>query len=115
MMTIHASKGLEFPCVFLVGVEEKRLPHERSMETPQGVEEERRLFYVALTRAQKYLFLSHCGFRARGSRSSRGAEVEPSRFLSEVPDENLLVSETDPEGEEAQRLEAAKRLFELFR
>lgn len=115
MMTIHASKGLEFPCVFLVGVEEKRLPHERSMETPQGVEEERRLFYVALTRAQKFLFLSHCGFRARGNRSARGSDVEPSRFLSEVPDGNLLVSETDPEGEEALRLEAAKRLFELFR
>jgi DNA helicase-2/ATP-dependent DNA helicase PcrA len=115
IMTIHASKGLEFPCVFLIGVEEKRLPHERSMETPEGVEEERRLFYVALTRAQKFLFLSHCGFRSRGTRSSRGADIEPSRFLSEVPSENLARSETDPATEEAQRLEAAKRLFEMFR
>lgn len=115
VMTIHASKGLEFPCVFVVGVEEKRLPHERSMETPAGVEEERRLFYVALTRAQKFLFLSHCGFRSRGSRHSRGADIQPSRFLSEVPEQSLLLSETDPDAEEAQRQEAAKRLFELFR
>jgi superfamily I DNA/RNA helicase len=115
MMTIHSSKGLEFPCVFLVGVEERRLPHERSMETPQGIEEERRLFYVALTRAQRYLFLSHCGFRSRGQRSARGAEIEPSRFLTEVPSESLVASETDSGAEEAQRMEAAKRLFELFR
>lgn len=115
IMTIHASKGLEFPCVFLIGVEEKRLPHERSMETSEGVEEERRLFYVALTRAQKYLFLSHCGFRSRGHRSARGADIEPSRFLSEVPAQSLVLSETDPNTEEAQRLEAAQRLFEMFR
>jgi len=115
LMTIHASKGLEFPCVFVVGVEEKRLPHERSIETPAGVEEERRLFYVALTRAQKFLFLSHCGFRARGSRQSRGADIQPSRFLNEIPAESLLLTETDPATEEAQRLEAAQRLFELFR
>jgi DNA helicase-2/ATP-dependent DNA helicase PcrA len=115
VMTIHASKGLEFPCVFLIGVEEKRLPHERSMETPEGVEEERRLFYVALTRAQKFLFLSHCGFRSKGHRSARGADIEPSRFLSEVPADNLVQSETDPNAEEAQRLEAAQRLFEMFR
>lgn len=115
MMTIHASKGLEFPCVFVVGVEENRLPHERSIESAAGVEEERRLFYVALTRAQRFLFLSHCGFRSRGSRQTRGADIEPSRFLSEVPSDALHVSETDPDAEEAQRQEAAKRLFELFR
>jgi superfamily I DNA/RNA helicase len=115
MMTIHASKGLEFPCVFVVGVEEKRLPHERSMETEAGVEEERRLFYVALTRAQRYLFLSHCGFRSRGARRVRGGDIEPSRFLSEVPAQELIRSETDPATEEALRQEAAKRLFELFR
>ena len=114
MMTIHASKGLEFPCVFVVGVEEKRLPHERSMETEAGVEEERRLFYVALTRAQRYLFLSHCGFRSRGARRVRGSDIEPSRFLSEVPAQELIRSETDPATEEALRQEAAKRLFELF-
>ncbi|MEY4064005.1 MAG: hypothetical protein RIR26_213 [Pseudomonadota bacterium] len=115
MMTIHASKGLEFPCVFVVGVEENRLPHERSSESAAGVEEERRLFYVALTRAQRFLFLSHCGFRSRGSRQTRGADIRPSRFLSEVPADTLDVSETDPDAEEAQRQEAAKRLFELFR
>lgn len=115
IMTIHASKGLEFPCVFVVGCEEKRLPHERSMDTPEGVEEERRLFYVALTRAQKFLYLSHCGFRSRGARQVRGSDIQPSRFLSEVPVHLLEQSETDPMTEEAQRLEAAKRLFELFR
>jgi DNA helicase-2/ATP-dependent DNA helicase PcrA len=115
MMTIHASKGLEFPCVFVVGVEEKRLPHERSLDTEAGVEEERRLFYVALTRAQKYLFLSHCGFRSRGARRVRGGDIEPSRFLSEVPAHQLKVSQTDPATEEALRQEAAQRLFELFR
>lgn len=115
MMTIHASKGLEFPCVFVVGVEEKRLPHERSMETEAGIEEERRLFYVALTRAQRFLFLSHCGFRSRGARRVRGGDIEPSRFLSEVPAQELIRSETDPATEEALRQEAAQRLFELFR
>lgn len=115
IMTIHASKGLEFPCVFVVGVEEKRLPHERSMESAAGVEEERRLFYVALTRAQRFLYLSHCGFRSRGSRQARGADIQPSRFIAEVPEKLLLLSETDPSAEEAQRQEAAKRLFDMFR
>lgn len=83
LMTIHASKGLEFPAVFLVGLEEEQLPHKNSLQDPNAICEERRLFYVALTRAKTKLFLSHCierqsGFQGRVLRT-------PSRFLDELP------------------------------
>ena len=65
-MTIHASKGLEFPVVFIAGVEEGLIPHARSVEENNGdVEEERRLFYVAITRAQEKLIMTSCQKRKR--------------------------------------------------
>ncbi|MBL8892773.1 MAG: UvrD-helicase domain-containing protein [Planctomycetaceae bacterium] len=81
MMTMHAAKGLEFPCVYIVGVEEGILPHERSSKSEKDVEEERRLFFVGITRAQKELTLCHCEGRMR-----RGtfAMCPPSSFLMEV-------------------------------
>ena len=83
LMTIHASKGLEFPVVFIAGVEEGLIPHARSVEENGGdVEEERRLFYVAITRARDKLFMTSCQKRRRQQMT---VESEPSRFLDEIP------------------------------
>lgn len=83
LMTIHASKGLEFDVVFLAGVEDGIVPHARSVEEdPKNIEEERRLFYVAITRARKKLFISSCQVR-RTMRET--IECSPSPFLQEIP------------------------------
>lgn len=84
LMTIHNAKGLEFPVVYIIGMEENLFPHYNSSDDPTDVEEERRLCYVGMTRAKKYLSLS-CAYHRTvfGQRKVR----EPSRFLSEVPDE----------------------------
>jgi DNA helicase-2/ATP-dependent DNA helicase PcrA len=85
LMTLHNAKGLEFRAVFLVGMEEGVFPHARSLEE-QGVEEERRLAYVGLTRAQERLVLTHAATRSLwGSRDYRSA----SRFLEELPEEGV--------------------------
>ncbi len=78
LLTIHAAKGLEWPVVFVVGMEEGLLPHERSVLSEAGVEEERRLCYVALTRAAEQLYLSWAAQRGRGG------TTRPSRFLDEI-------------------------------
>lgn len=85
LMTLHAAKGLEFPHVFLIGMEENLLPHQNSIETG-NIEEERRLAYVGITRAQQTLTFSYCTHRKRYGEL---AECEPSRFLSELPEEDL--------------------------
>jgi DNA helicase-2/ATP-dependent DNA helicase PcrA len=115
IMTIHAAKGLEFFAVFVVGVEEGILPHERSIEEGSGVDEERRLFYVALTRAKQRLFVSNCAFRARGRGPGRDRDRTPSRFLDAIPKALFESTETDVETVEAKKAASAKRLFELFR
>jgi DNA helicase-2/ATP-dependent DNA helicase PcrA len=81
-MTIHCAKGLEFPYVFVIGMEEDVFPNRNARETPEGLEEERRLFYVAITRAQRRLTLS-----AARRRRIMGTEMlsMPSRFLREIP------------------------------
>ncbi|WP_018130292.1 DNA helicase PcrA [Effusibacillus pohliae] len=84
MMTMHASKGLEFPVVFLVGAEESIFPHERSLDTPEGIEEERNLCYVAITRAQEKLHITYCTERTIFGQVQMN---EPSRFLTEIPEE----------------------------
>jgi DNA helicase-2/ATP-dependent DNA helicase PcrA len=86
LMTIHCAKGLEFPVVFLVGMEEEVFPNRNARETEDGIEEERRLFYVAITRAQQKLYLT-----AARRRRMMGQEVlgMPSRFLRELPQEGL--------------------------
>lgn len=86
LMTIHAAKGLEFPFVFIVGLEENLFPSVQSISTRADLEEERRLFYVALTRAKKKVTLSYAESRYRWGQFSFS---EPSRFLEEI-DENLL-------------------------
>ena len=82
LMTLHSAKGLEFPIVFLVGVEEGLFPHSLSADDPHRLEEERRLCYVGMTRAMHQLFVSHAE-----SRRFRGSEDRPfpSRFLREIP------------------------------
>jgi len=86
LMTVHTAKGLEFPVVFLTGLEEKLFPHARSIDDERAMQEERRLCYVAITRARAQLFLS----RVRRRRLS-GMELPgiPSRFLAEIPGEAL--------------------------
>ena len=82
LMSVHSAKGLEFKSVFVVGLEEKLFPSYMSMESPEGLEEERRLFYVAITRAEQFLSLSYSENRYRfGSMRSN----TPSRFLAEIP------------------------------
>ncbi|HNF72280.1 MAG TPA: exodeoxyribonuclease V subunit gamma, partial [Chitinophagaceae bacterium] len=84
LMTVHASKGLEFPVVFLVGMEENIFPSSMSMYDRNDLEEERRLFYVAITRAREKLWISYAHNRYRfGSLVSN----DPSRFIAELPDE----------------------------
>lgn len=82
LMTIHAAKGLEFPCVFAVGLEEGLFPNAMSINSREELEEERRLFYVAITRAKARLWLTYAGSRYRFGVPNRN---EPSRFLQEVP------------------------------
>ena len=84
LMTMHSAKGLEFPLVFICGVEEGLFPHDRSVEEPGRLEEERRLCYVAITRARQQLYLSHAE-----SRRLYGSESypSPSRFIREIPQE----------------------------
>ena len=88
LMTLHAAKGLEFPVVFLVGLEEGLFPHSRSVQGPAGVEEERRLCYVGMTRAQQRLILTRAEFRRQYGAALQG-QTEPSRFLEEIPPELL--------------------------
>ncbi|MBS1258130.1 MAG: ATP-dependent DNA helicase PcrA [Candidatus Scalindua arabica] len=84
LMTLHAAKGLEFPVVFIAGLEEGLLPHSQSKDSDDDIEEERRLCYVGITRAQRDLFLIHTRYRAKfGQRSP----CIPSRFLSEIPED----------------------------
>ena len=114
LMTLHGSKGLEFPHVFLAGVEEDLLPHRNSLEEG-GEEEERRLMYVGLTRAQYSLTLSFARHRRR---YGEHVKCEPSRFLDELPPELLEWKGQDEEMDQARTKERAavhlERLKELF-
>jgi len=85
LMTLHASKGLEFPHVFLIGMEEELLPHKQNLESP-GLEEERRLAYVGITRAQRSLTMTYATKRRKYGEDMR---CEPSRFLEELPEDAL--------------------------
>ena len=83
LMTLHTAKGLEFPAVFLVGMEEGVFPHSRTLSEPLELEEERRLCYVGITRARRFLYLTHAWCRTVWGRTMPGL---PSRFLAEVPE-----------------------------
>ena len=82
LITLHQAKGLEFPVVFIVGLEEGLLPHSRSIDDPDQMEEERRLFYVGMTRAKKRLYLTRVFRRVIWGNAS---PARPSRFLTDIP------------------------------
>jgi DNA helicase-2/ATP-dependent DNA helicase PcrA len=90
LITLHAAKGLEFPVVFIVGMEEGLLPHMRSYDDPAQMEEERRLCYVGMTRAQERLYL------VRAFRRTFGGHNPPSRFLADIPPELVTTRDRIP-------------------
>lgn len=94
LSTLHAAKGLEFGHVFMVGVEEGVLPHQRS-ETPEQIEEERRLMYVGITRAQRSLQISYCNKRRQGK---DWQSCEASRFIKELPADDMTFAGAQPSG-----------------
>ncbi len=86
LISFHSSKGLEFPVVFIVGVEDEILPHKKSVHMSEGIEEERRLFYVGITRAMNELYITYTEHR---SKYGKEAPSVPSRFLDEIPEDAL--------------------------
>jgi DNA helicase-2/ATP-dependent DNA helicase PcrA len=88
LLTLHNAKGLEFPIVFLAGLEEGLFPHSRSLDSKAAMEEERRLCYVGMTRAEERLYLTNARYRRRYGGGQPEASI-PSRFLKEVPQELL--------------------------
>jgi ATP-dependent DNA helicase Rep len=103
LSTLHAAKGLEFRHVFIVGLEEGLLPHREAIEA-SNVDEERRLMYVGLTRAQESLHLSYCRTRKR---AGERVDCAPSRFLSELAQEDVRYAEQPLSGDEAVKSKAS--------
>ena len=99
LLTLHNAKGLEFPIVFLAGMEEGLFPHMRSLDSKAAMEEERRLCYVGMTRAEQRLFLTSARYRRRWGGGETEASI-PSRFLKEVP--AALVEDLNPKQRAAQ-------------
>lgn len=93
LLTVHSSKGLEFPVVFFVGMEEGYMPHERSTNSQEGITEERRLAYVGITRAKEFLCMTSAAQREKYGTTH---EREPSRFLDEIPPE--MINSRDASG-----------------
>jgi superfamily I DNA/RNA helicase len=109
LITMHSCKGLEFPHVYVVGLEEGLLPHSRSREEGT-LDEERRLFYVAVTRAKQSLTLSHCGSRKK---YGQAIPCHPSRFLRELPAE--LVEDADEKARQPVPSNSSKQMFASLR
>jgi DNA helicase-2/ATP-dependent DNA helicase PcrA len=112
LITLHSAKGLEFPVVFLVGLEEGLLPISRAIEAeysnPQPMEEERRLFYVGITRAEQLLYLSYASARQLYGRYTPGV---PSRFLASIPQNTLqTLTRTYPRPSQGSLRERARQL-----
>lgn len=111
LISFHSSKGLEFPVVFIAGTEEDILPHKKSSDSDDGIEEERRLFYVGITRAMNELYITYTGHRLKYGKETPSV---PSRFLGEIPDDVTKVldrhEESDPEKDKAY----VKKLYEDF-
>ena len=84
LTTLHSAKGLEFPVVFIIGLNQDILPHVHETDGPNDVSEERRLFYVGITRAEKALYLTYCSHKGLSD-----VTLAPSEFLAEIPDHLL--------------------------
>ena len=107
LMTLHAAKGLEFPLVFLCGLEEGLFPHSRTFLNPDDIEEERRLCYVGMTRAMDQLVITRAVYRRRYGTDLPEASV-PSRFLEEIPAE--LMEELGSGREASRRTSVSDRV-----
>jgi DNA helicase-2/ATP-dependent DNA helicase PcrA len=114
LSTIHAAKGLEFPVVFIAGAEKGLIPHEKSISENEddagSIEEERRLFYVAITRAREKLFITSCKQRRRMQTVS---DCEPSPFLDEIPKELISFHSKNKEPEVADESEAEEFIAKM--
>jgi DNA helicase-2/ATP-dependent DNA helicase PcrA len=106
LLTLHAAKGLEFPVVFIIGLDDGWLPHNRSIDDPEQMAEERRLFYVGITRTMDQLYLVRAD-----QRSSFGSFTltQPSRFLNDIPEENLKRQGVHIQRSRSQRYGALER------
>lgn len=112
LMTIHAAKGLEFDVVFIAGCEEGIIPHARALEEGEGnLEEERRLFYVALTRARRRLVITVCRQRRR---NAMPVDCVPSPFLKEIPESLIVWREGESELTEEEQADAWSGLHKMF-
>src|SRR5690606_4490033 len=100
LMTVHSAKGLEFPIVFMVGMEEGLFPIRRAMESDLELEEERRLCYVAITRAEKLLYITHANVRTLYGNVS---VCLPSSFLKEIPMEMIIDINNEKKKNSSQR------------
>jgi superfamily I DNA/RNA helicase len=109
LITMHSCKGLEFPHVYVVGLEQGLLPHSRST-AENTLDEERRLFYVAITRAMQTLTLSHCAMRKK---FGQGVPCHPSQFLNELPEE--LVEHADEKAREPVSTDSGRDIFAAMR
>jgi DNA helicase II / ATP-dependent DNA helicase PcrA len=104
LMTLHTAKGLEYPVVFIVGLEENVFPHVRSIGEPRELEEERRLAYVGITRARERLYLTNAWSRTLFGATSYNL---PSRFLKEVPEELVSVASAQAKASPGRSLPAS--------
>ena len=112
LISFHSAKGLEFPVVFIVGAEDDIIPHKKSLYEIGGIEEERRLFYVGITRAMKELYITSARSRVRYGKSAPG---NPSRFIDELPEGTFKTIEGANDGDGLDEDAAAKAFFENMR
>ncbi len=111
LISFHSSKGLEFPIVFIVGAEEELIPHKKSVHTSSGVEEERRLFYVGITRAMKELFITYTEKRRKYGKEKLSV---PSRFIKEIPGDVSVDTDRFVKMEPEEEKAYVKSMYENF-
>ncbi|MBI5101397.1 MAG: UvrD-helicase domain-containing protein [Nitrospirae bacterium] len=116
LISYHSSKGLEFPVVFIAGTEEDILPHKKSADSAEGIEEERRLFYVGITRAMNELYITYADQR---SKYGKDTPAVPSRFIDEIPPESVRkldrFEKLDPEREKVFAEKFFANIKEIFK